>query len=322
MAVPTQFASYLNKLRDNLPDMDFSPETQSVGHDGLADRYLDYYGINFSSQMTGVIHKIGGLPVNGFRIACQLWLPKAGAALIKGTVLVMHGYFDHVGIFGHLIRYLLEKQYAVLVFDLPGHGLSSGKQADIDSFVSYLKVMDEVVKHMDDLPQPLHTVGQSTGCAVLLKSLLTRSKASEQFDKVVLLAPLVRPRGWRSINVSHRLLGRRLKQVKRKFAKKADKSAFLTFIRDSDPLQPRHIPANWIGAMREWGKLFPTLPALGKNLVVVQGDNDRTVDWKYNARVIAEKIPASSLVVIPGAGHHLVNESAELREQIFSAMSL
>ena len=36
-----------------------------------------------------------------------------------------------------MAEYLLEQGYAVVMFDLPGHGLSEGKRASIDDFSQY-----------------------------------------------------------------------------------------------------------------------------------------------------------------------------------------
>ncbi|MEB3734885.1 alpha/beta hydrolase [Halopseudomonas pachastrellae] len=50
----------------------------------------------------------------------------------------------HMGLYRHLIQWGAGAAYAVLAFDLPGHGLSSGERASIDCFLRYQKVLDGV----------------------------------------------------------------------------------------------------------------------------------------------------------------------------------
>ena len=55
---------------------------------------------------------------------------------------------------------------------------------------------------------------------------------------------------------------------------------------------------------------------------VIQGNNDGTLDWKHNMKLLQSKFPNMQLHIIPGAGHHMVNEAPALREKIFSAIKL
>jgi alpha-beta hydrolase superfamily lysophospholipase len=52
---------------------------------------------------------------------------------------------------------------------------------------------------------------------------------------------------------------------------------------------------------------------------VVQGTADRTVDHRYNLKII-EQLFDAKVVYVPEARHHLVNESVVLRQQIFQAV--
>jgi alpha-beta hydrolase superfamily lysophospholipase len=80
-----------------------------------------------------------------------------------------------------------------------------------------------------------------------------------------------------------------------------------------DPLQSRHISVRWVGALRRWlsGLEFKDL-GVGP-VLVLQGDADGTVAWRYNMKQIMTLFPGSQIEYLPGAGHHLANESAELR---------
>src|SRR5690554_3196382 len=124
----------------------------------------------------------------GYRVAMHVYTPEQA----RGTVLVLHGYFDHAGLYGHLIRDLLQQGLAVVIYDLPGHGISSGDPVSIRKFEDYQQVLDSCVETCrNHLPRPWYAVGQSTGAAVLLDHLLSRRNPQELFRHWVLLAPLV-----------------------------------------------------------------------------------------------------------------------------------
>ena len=68
--------------------------------------------------------------------------------------------------------------------------------------------------------------------------------------------------------------------------------------------------------MVRWQKKFSRSRPADISVKIIQGNNDRTVDWKYNVRVIKQKLDAR-LLMLEGARHHLVNEKPDMRELIF-----
>lgn len=303
-------------LRQGLRPLSFSLEAdEELTKTPSVQRYLDYYGINFSRTIPGVRHGFGSFESGAFTLAAHYWLP----AESRGTIFVFHGYFDHVGLYRHLIRFALQNGYAVVAYDLPGMGLSSGERASIKSFKDYFRALARCCELFQSLaPQPWYAVGQSAGCAALLNHVL--SEGLKPFRKVVLLAPLVRSRGWprdRWIYAVGKMFIRRLPRV---FAANSHDQAFLDFLKNADPLQPRHISVTWVGAMKEWIKRFESFATRKEGVLVIQGDDDDTVDWRYNLERIKAKLPAARIRIIPKARHHLVAESAPYRGQVFAAI--
>ena len=162
-------AVQLHELALQLPELEFAlAKDCDWPQSDAAQAYLNLYHINFAQDFTGVSHGFGCVNAAGFRIATHYWLPENA----QGTLVVVHGYYDHVGIFNHAIRFALERNLAVLAFDLPGHGLSSGEPVAIDSFNQYADVLAAVLQQSEALmPQPLYALAQSTGCAVILNYL-------------------------------------------------------------------------------------------------------------------------------------------------------
>ncbi|WP_210398127.1 alpha/beta hydrolase [Motiliproteus sediminis] len=260
-------------------------------------------------NVTGISQQLGYLTTHKDRIAVHRWTPPSPAA----TLLIVHGYLDHHGLYGHLIRYGLERNLAVVCFDLPGHGLSSGPRAEIDSFRHYQQVLTALLTQLDHwgLPKPLHLLGQSTGAAILNHYLLKNDP--DHIGQIILLAPLVRAARWRIVDMTHRVLGRFTASVPRKFSDNSNDPDFVAFLK-ADPLQAQIISARWIGALKQWIPKFLALPPSERSPLVIQGEADDTVDWAYNLGVLREKYPTMELLRIPEARHQLANESDTIRQ--------
>jgi alpha-beta hydrolase superfamily lysophospholipase len=282
------------------------------------DAYLRHYGIDFQQRLPDLRHHFGAVAAGAHRIAAHLWLPAA----VRGTAVVIHGYYDHAGLYRHLIGHLIDRGLAVLAFDLPGHGLSSGAPATIESFDEYVAAFHACLLALEDhMPPPFYLLGQSTGGAIAMEWLLAHGhdRASSPFRKIVLLAPLVRPHRWPLNRVVYELARRVVRERPRTFVNNSDDAEFIAFLRDRDPLQARILPVQWVTAMQAWRRRFERYPASDLAPLVIQGRADRTVDWRYNLKVI-ERLFEPRIFYIPEARHHLVNESAAIRAQIFQAI--
>ncbi len=281
----------------------------------LEDAYLRHYGIHFSDGIEGLAHHLGRIETATHTIAAHLWRPKNAS----GSAVVVHGYYDHVGLYRHLIRFLLDRGLAVLTFDLPGHGLSTGAPAKIDTFDHYVDAFDACFSAFaDHLPGPRHLFGQSTGGAIAMEWLLRNAVTTDNspFAKIVLLAPLVRPYLWPVNRIVYEIARRTITERPRTFTSNADDAAFIAFLRDEDPLQARTLPVQWVTAMQAWRRRFERYPGSDLTPLVIQGHADRTVDRKYNVKVI-ERLFRPRVFYIPEAKHHLVNESPAVRAQMF-----
>lgn len=314
----------LRALAQQLPELEFSPVKDcDWPQTDLAQAYLNDYAINFANEFAQVSHGFGCVNAAGFKIAAHYWLPENA----RGTLVVVHGYYDHVGVFDHPIRFALQHNFAVLAFDLPGHGLSSGQPAAIDSFNQYGDVLAEILQQSAAImPQPLYALGQSTGCAVLLNYLwryAITQNALERFAKIALCSPLVLPRGWRGIHMGqyvYAVLKHFIRQIPRTFTQSSHDAEFNQFLKEQDVLQARILSLAWVGAMKAWHEMFLQFAPLQNKCLIVQGTDDMTVDWKYNLPLLQQKLPNSRVNLIEDAGHQLVNESEAYRVQVFAAL--
>lgn len=297
----------LHQLRRSLPAY---AESSPPGE--LLQRFLNDYGLDFSTRFPEHQYRGGTLASGPFQLMVHHWQHPAARA----NLLLVHGYFDHTGLYDKLVAYGLSRQCNVLAFDLPGHGLSSGEAACIDDFFDYGRAIEDVLAQVPQPSLPQLAIGQSTGCAALMA--LARL-GSWRFDAVAMLAPLVRPASWRTIQVGLALLGPWLDSVPRGFNRNSSDADFLAFVK-ADPLQSRRTPLRWLAALRRWLAGLP-LADLGVGAVqVIQGRRDGTVDWRYNMAAVAKLFPGTSVYYLEEAGHQLANEAEPLREHYYAVL--
>lgn len=305
------------RLREQLTPLDFehaAPESE------LLTRYRRHYGIDSESLGLEFTHHIGVISSNEYTVVCQYFcLPRVES----GTAFLLHGYYDHVGLFGHLIQYCLGCGISVVIFDFPGHGLSSGKPASIGSFQEYCEAFTDCLGAAKSaaLPRPWVAVGQSTGSAVVMDSFQHHKLQSiANFEQSILLCPLLYPVGWSLSRFVFYLTRWFLPGIRRSFARNSHDEDFLAFLRNSDELQSKTLPTAWVAAMVDYQKRFLKADSHASALHIIQGTDDNTVDWKKNLPLIARKFPASKTYFIEGARHHMVNESLAYRDKIFAKL--
>lgn len=279
-----------------------------------AQHYQRFYGLDVP------VHSwLGSFPVAGFEVVGQVWSPLQP----KATLFLLHGYYDHMGLYRHVIAWALKHGFVVISCDLPGHGLSSGERASIDDFAVYQQVLDALFEQARALrlPHPWHLCGQSTGGAIAVDHLLHQAEHSPVDGEVILLAPLVRPCAWGWSKFSYQVLRHFVNGIERRFSDNTNDPAFLAFLQ-ADPLQPRRLPTAWVGALIAWIKRIEAAPCSARHPVIVQGENDGTVDWPYNLAVLKAKFDTPRVLMLPGARHHLANELPAIRQRYFDFLDL
>jgi alpha-beta hydrolase superfamily lysophospholipase len=277
--------------------------TATLPHEQAYRRFYGFEGLPTEGSLLGYFQ------VGAYRIAAQVWWPREP----RGTLLLLHGYYDHSGLFRHVIEWALGMGFAVLAVDLPGHGLSSGARASIDDFAEYQLVLQAAAL---DLPQPWHLCGQSTGGAILIDYLLT-GKPAPEVGEAILLAPLVRPRAWAWSQLSYRLLKPFVREIPRRFSDNSSDPEFIDFVLNRDPLQARSLPTAWVGALSQWVPRIEGAPRSLRSPLIVQGEADMTVDWPHNLDILQDKFAAPEILRLAEARHHLANESPALRQRYF-----
>ena len=281
--------------------------------DTLLAQYQQFYG--FDVLLQDVRHKVSLLETNGHRIVVHGFTPE----LCRGYVLLCHGYYDHIGLYGHVIRYLTSRGLSVITFDQIGHGLSSGAPATIDSFDQYVAVTSEVYQQARDalaVPEDtaFHWVGQSMGGAIVMELLHRYPQIKPA--QVILFAPLVRPYAWWFAQWVYAVAKRTVESRPRRITTNASNVEFIR-LQHADPLQADILPVQWVSAMVHWYHQFEGYEPSQLSPLIIQGERDKTIDWQFGRKLLRKRFSQSRWLMLPEASHHLVNESDALRSKIW-----
>ncbi|TMW61634.1 hypothetical protein Poli38472_010697 [Pythium oligandrum] len=120
---------------------------------------------------------------------------------VKGVVLFLHGIGEHSHRFVHLYEHLVELGFAVIAYDMVGHGRSDceceGLRAHAEAFEHFVQDTNDfltaakysIYKQMlpENAPEPpLYFMGISYGCLVGLHTILS---GEHPFSGIVLASP-------------------------------------------------------------------------------------------------------------------------------------
>ena len=300
-------------LQESMRAMDFSEPPELNQEES---EYSAYYQLDFEKKIPELKHGFGFLFVENQKIAVHSYQLKHSS----GTVFICHGYFDHVGLYNHIIEKMLKLGFNVIAWDLQGHGLSVGESGVVDDFNTYVESLRSILSNAENkLPYPWHMVAQSTGAAIVMDFLLNLGNKKNPFETTTLLAPLYLPHEWSKGKFKYYLAKFFLRSAKRDNNTSSHDNEFVEFVRQ-DPLRINNLSVQWIGSLIRWQKKIKARSQSLERISVIQGQQDKTVDWEKNIEFIKEKFPNSEMHFIPEAKHHLVNESIEIREKVFTAL--
>lgn len=298
--------SHLKQLPQELAPLDFERDLRLTP---AIQAYLHYYRLRFDHL--AYRHLFGTFQSGVYTLAAHIFLPSSP----RGTVFILHGYLDHAGLVRHLIEACVRQGWAVALYDLPGHGVSSGARFAIAEFAEYVSVFtDFLAVCQPHLPTPCHLVSHSTGGAMTLEYL--RQPTQHPFERMVMLAPLVRHVNWYPAKMTYalgNLIG--IQTVPRRYSKISSDPEFIAFLRN-DPLYNANIPLQWIGALYAWERGIRQITPLTQEILILQGTEDTVVQAAYNIRFLQEKLTAATVQWVPSARHHLYNEHPDLRHAL------
>jgi acylglycerol lipase len=249
------------------------------------------------------------------RVHHDAWHPRGG---VRGVVVLLHGYGEHLGLYDALGRRLAADGWAVHAMDACGHGRSDGERAVIATWDSYVEDARQLagIARAEHPGGPLVLAGHSGGA---LAAYLLALRSPSIADALVLSAPPLRPVAW----VAEELAAGAA-------AEPADVDPTEIFSSHPEYVHALlHDPLTWHGGFRHetlravaatWPEVRAGLDGGRPDLPVlfVHGEADPVVPLA-DGLANAAQLPNASIVTFPGDLHDVLNECD--RAQVHDAVA-
>jgi pimeloyl-ACP methyl ester carboxylesterase len=215
------------------------------------------------------------LHIGGETIATYVW----GDPATQPYALLVHGWSSFGLRYLPWVEKLRELGYAVVAFDQPGHGESSGRLCTLPDCIDTIR---EVGKHFGDA---VLAIGHSMGGAAVTLAQSETWRA----HKLVLIAPAadIEAAAHRFFRFVH--LGAHLH------------APFMHWYETRTGIAPRDLSAH------------RTVPRLGQPGLIVHDLDDREVPWEEGERY-ARYWSGARLLTTQGLGHHKILDAPEVIE--------
>jgi alpha-beta hydrolase superfamily lysophospholipase len=131
----------------------------------------------------------GWMTRDGLRLHAVSWTPEAPP---KGAIGLVHGIGEHIGRYEHVAARMNLAGYAMLGFDLRGHGLSAGRRGDAPSYETLMDDIELLVQaaRTGYARLPIFLYGHSMGGNLVINYALRRHP---ELAAVVVTGPGLKP---------------------------------------------------------------------------------------------------------------------------------
>jgi len=245
----------------------------------------------------------------------QLHVQACDHADPKATVLIVHGFCEHIGRYEHVYQWLHKNGYILGGLDYRGHGRSSGRRSYIESFSQYVADVDAIVAHFLSEQQgdrKLYLLGHSLG------GLITASYAlahPEGLDGIILSAPAV---GFNTkIPAWKNMLGKASSMLWPTLSIPTDipsehlsHDTSVCTAYDNDPMVNKNATARWYTeTLSQQATALQQAHRLTMPLLVLQGTEDLIVDPDASQALVgAAGSQDKQILWYDGLYHELFNE--------------
>lgn len=106
----------------------------------------------------------------------------------KGTIVIVHGAFEHSGRYDGVVKRFIQEGYHVITGDLPGQGETEGKRGHIESFKQYINTIEKWVYRAEEFELPIYLLGHSMGGLAVSRAL---QEMSLPIKGVILSSPCI-----------------------------------------------------------------------------------------------------------------------------------
>lgn len=239
--------------------------------------------------------------------------PAGGA---RARLLLVHGFAEHGGRYGHVLSYFAGQGFECQVLDLRGHGRSGGRRTYVRRFADYVDDAETfLVGQGRGLPElPLLALAHSMGGLVLLRTLQTRADLLPPLRGAAVSSPFLgiaaELPAWKTI------AGKGLSRVWPAFRLPSDLDpshlsrdpavgqAYL-----ADPLVVKSATSRWFTEILAAHRaVFEDAARVRVPLLLQHGTDDRLAETAATERLAARLAVPHDLRLWPEMRHELMNE--------------
>jgi acylglycerol lipase len=259
----------------------------------------------------------------GERLHLQAWLPAGPhpehSPAPAAVIAVVHGYGDHGGRYTWFGEDMAARGYAVYVYDLRGHGQSSGRRGQVKRFDEYLDdtavFLGEVRRLQPDAP--LFLLGHSLGGLVCTRFAETRApevrglvlsspflQLAEAVPPSRVVAAMAMAKVWPHHDIGNTVRAAQLSH---------DQSVVEAYV--TDPLVHHVAPARWAAEMlAAQDAAMADAATVSLPLLVLYGTEDQVVDVAFVEALYAQATSKDkSIERYEGLYHECFNETERAR---------
>lgn len=260
----------------------------------------------------------------------------------RGTVLMFPGRTEYAEKYGRAAAELAARGYASVALDWRGQGLADRILPDamighVGQFTDYQRDVAAALQAVQDLglPGPFFLIAHSMGGCILLRAamqgLSVRAAVFSAPMWGIAMTPATRPFAWALTRLAeatgqgHRLSPGMRRQTYVSFQPFENNT--LTTDRDSFQYMQRQVGArpelalggpslHWLGAAMAECRTLAAMPSPGLPAMTFLGQRERVVDSAAIRNRMA-RWPNGRLVMVDGAEHEVIMESAAIRRKFF-----
>ncbi len=241
---------------------------------------------------------------------------------VQATIVIVHGAFEHIGRYEHLIKQLHADGYKVISRDLPGQGRSEGMKGHIKSFNQYIHTIEEWLKETGE--GSVFLLGHSMGGLAVIR---TMQQLKLKVDGVILSSPAlgILEGASKPMEAASRILNHiwpKLQVGNQLSSEKVTRNEDVRKRDGGDALILEKVSVRWY---REFQRniqqafvdidQFPDVPLLvmqaGEDLMV---DADKTREWFHKV-----KLSEKTYKEWPGFYHEIFNEPEWKRVYLYTS---
>lgn len=220
------------------------------------------------------------------------------------VVLLLHGWGDDHRTFAGL-EADLTSSYQVVAVDLPGFGKTASPES-VWGLDDYAQFVGDFMKKIS--LSSYGVIGHSNGGAILVRALATEKLTA---DRLILLASSGIRGEYKGRNMLLRLITKTGKLIvwplPKKIKTKLRSKLYSTV--GSDMLVAEHLQDTFKKVVTD--DVRADAARVTTKSLLIYGDKDSATPVKY-AQLLADALPNSELVVLPGAGHFIHTEEADM----------